>query len=260
MNTEEILEIIRAEYQQILGENLVGIYVHGSVAFGCFHPQHSDIDFIVIVRKPLTMVCKKALISSILELEPVFPAKGAEMSVVLESDARHFVHPCPFELHYSRAYTAWAQRNLDDYCCRMNGTDPDLAAHFTVIRSVGKVLCGKNVQEVFGEVPSADYLASLRYDAADAPEGIHHQPVYFILNLCRIAAYLAEGKVLSKKTGGEWGATHLPELFHPLIRKALAAYAGEMTEDFEADALAAFARGMLALIETGGKNERQSLH
>lgn len=259
MNAEEILAKIRSEYQHLLGENLVGIYVHGSLAFGCFHPQHSDIDFIVIVRQPLETEVKKALITTLLALEPQLPAKGAEMSVVLESYARHFVHPCPFELHYSRAHTAWAQRNLDDYCCQMKGNDPDLAAHFTVILNVGRVLCGKSVQEVFGEVPSADYLSSLLYDAADALEGIHHQPVYFILNLCRTVAYLAEGQVLSKKMGGEWGMEHLPKSFHSLIEQALAVYAGVRKEGFEAQNLEAFVRYMLAQIDIDGKKEPQSL-
>jgi streptomycin 3"-adenylyltransferase len=37
MNPSEILSVISREYQLILGENLCGIYVHGSLAFGCFN-------------------------------------------------------------------------------------------------------------------------------------------------------------------------------------------------------------------------------
>jgi len=249
MNTNEILVAIRTEYQHLLGENLVGIYVHGSVAFGCFHPQRSDIDFIVIVRQPLEMDRKKALIRTLLKLEPQLPAKGAEMSAVLEAYARHFVHPCPFELHYSKTHTEWAQRNLNDYCARMNGTDPDLAAHFTVIRTVGKVLCGKKVEEVFGEVSSADYLSSLRYDIADVMGEIHQNPVYFVLNLCRIAAYLAEGKVLSKKAGGEWGIEHLPAEYHELIVQALRNYTGDEADVSVMKKLEPFAQYMLSQIQ-----------
>ena len=38
--------------------------------------------------------------------------------------------------------------------------DYDLAAHFTVIRRVGIVLCGKPICDVFSDVPVADYLDS----------------------------------------------------------------------------------------------------
>ena len=31
----------------ILGENLVGVYLHGSAVMGCFNPAKSDLDFIV---------------------------------------------------------------------------------------------------------------------------------------------------------------------------------------------------------------------
>ena len=41
--------VIHGEYQTILGDNLVGIYVHGSIAFGCFHEEKSDIDFIAVI-------------------------------------------------------------------------------------------------------------------------------------------------------------------------------------------------------------------
>lgn len=40
----------------------------------------------------------------------------------------------------------------------MHGVDRDLAAHITVVRQVGITLCGKNIREVFGEIPKADYL------------------------------------------------------------------------------------------------------
>lgn len=33
--------------KDILGENLVGVYLHGSLAMGCFNPQRSDIDLII---------------------------------------------------------------------------------------------------------------------------------------------------------------------------------------------------------------------
>ena len=34
----------------ILGENLVGVYLHGSAVMGCFNPAKSDLDFIVVAN------------------------------------------------------------------------------------------------------------------------------------------------------------------------------------------------------------------
>lgn len=227
MKSEDLLMRIKEGFQSILGNNLTGIYVHGSLAFGCFQPDSSDIDFIAVVRTPLEHDQKRKLIGLLVELEAFAPPKGLEMSIVLEGCCRHFVHPCPFELHYSKAHKAWAERDIDDYCRSMRGTDPDLAAHFTVIRTVGYSLCGSLVQEVFGEVSAQDYLSSIRYDVENAAYDIRTAPVYIILNLCRVAAYVQHSAVLSKKTGGEWGVKHLPHTFRKLISSALHAYTGD---------------------------------
>ncbi|HJW82735.1 MAG TPA: hypothetical protein VJ754_00380, partial [Anaerolineae bacterium] len=35
----------------ILGENLVGVYLHGSLALGCFNPAQSGVDLLVVRRQ-----------------------------------------------------------------------------------------------------------------------------------------------------------------------------------------------------------------
>ena len=223
---DEILEEIRAFCEERMGENLVGIYIHGSLAFGCFDPSVSDIDFLIGVREALSIPEKKELLHLMLKLTPSAPPKGLEMSVVMARDCQPFVYPTPYLFHFSSAHLARAERDDEEYCRNFHGTDRDLAAHVTVTRAVGQVLCGRPIGEVFGEVPREAYLDSLRYDAETAVEDISENPVYVILNLCRIAAFLEEDLVLSKKDGGLWGLDHLPQTYHGIIRAAYEAYIG----------------------------------
>ena len=44
--------------RRILGENLVGVYLHGSAAMGCFHPKLSDLDFIAVVEESVPDAAK----------------------------------------------------------------------------------------------------------------------------------------------------------------------------------------------------------
>ena len=37
---------------EILQDNLVGVYLHGSSVMGCFNPEKSDIDLIVVSNGP----------------------------------------------------------------------------------------------------------------------------------------------------------------------------------------------------------------
>lgn len=186
-----VVQSFVSQSRLILGENLVGVYLHGSAVMGCFNP-----------------------------------AKGIEMSIVLRDVCKPFVYPTPFELHFSERHIKWYSENPTDYVQKMKGTDKDLAAHFTVICACGKCLWGAPVSDVFAEVPVADYMDSLWEDICDAPDEIENNTMYLTLNLARVLAYKKEGRVLSKKEGGEWALKNLPEEYAPVVRAALEEYAG----------------------------------
>ena len=216
---------VTQDFLDVLGDRLTGVYVHGSIAFGCFRWESSDVDFLAVVREPLTMGEKVEIIRRILNRVPDAPQKGIEMSVVTEAVCRDFVYPTPYELHYSNAHLAAYSEDIQGHCARLCGADPDLAGHFAVTRAKGIALYGKPVGEVFGEVPHEALMQSLRNDAMDAQEnGILENPVYFVLNLCRVIACQEERLLLSKKEGGEWGLRSLPEEYEKTIQSALNAY------------------------------------
>lgn len=227
MNYVKILDEIAKAYSKLLGDKLVGIYIHGSIAFGCYNPKKSDIDFLVVVKEKPELSEKEEMIQVLLTQTKAAPKKGLEMSVVLEEVCRNFVYPTPFELHFSKMHMDRCLTELKNYCETMNGTDLDLAAHFTVTREVGYALVGQPVSEVFGNVPSSDYLESIKADIANAEEEVDEHPVYVILNLCRVLAYIAEKKVLSKEQGGRWALVHVPNPYTELIRTALQEYLSE---------------------------------
>jgi streptomycin 3"-adenylyltransferase len=247
MLPEKLLNEIVAGYREILGGLLIGFYVHGSIAFGCYNTKFSDIDFLVVVRETPMLEMKKSMISLLLKLDCDAPAKGFEMSVVLESFCREFVYPTPFELHYSNFHRERALADLSSYCAVMNGADRDLAAHFTVIKAVGIRLWGCDISNLFGEVKKEYYLDSIRGDISGAVEEITENTVYIILNLCRVLAYTRDGLICSKRDGGEWGIRKLPR-YAKLISTALDCYRGSGMIEADADWLREFARFMLGEI------------
>lgn len=241
----DLLDSIVMAAEGILGDALTGIYLHGSLAMGCFNPEKSDIDLLLVINREMTDGQKRRFMEIVVKLNARAPKKGLELSVVKEEVCRHFVYPTPFELHFSPTHLRWWQDAPEDYIRRMNGTDPDLAAHFTIIRKYGMALTGPGPGEVFGEVPREAYLDSIRQDVENAVEDVLDNPVYVILNLCRVAAYVEENLVLSKLAGGEWGLTRLPEKYHPLIRDALEAYRTDAEIEFDAAQAQEFCREML---------------
>ena len=184
MDYNPILQKIKDTYIDILGSNLVGIYLHGSIAFGCFRWEQSDIDFIAVVSRPLALPVKTKLMEAIVVLNKFAPPKGIEMSVVLKKHCKNFVYPTPFELHFSNGQLGSYFADPQAYCKSTNSGDKDLAAHFTVIKSTGFLLHGSEIDAVFGNIPKAYYADSIKYDIEDAQKTITRYPQYTILNLC----------------------------------------------------------------------------
>lgn len=242
---EALLRSFVGKSAEILGDAISGIYLHGSAVMGCFHPKKSDIDLIVVVKGDIPAATKRRFLDMVVEHNQYAPSKGIELSIVKEEYCKPFVYPTPFELHFSIAHLAWYQRAPKDYIEKMNGTDPDLAAHFTIIYHRGKCLYGKPIREVFGAVDKAAYFGSICSDIANANADIVQDPVYVVLNLCRVLAYKQDGQILSKEEGGQWGLAHLPPEYHPLLAAALDDYSGGEAIHASETALQEFAGFML---------------
>ena len=249
MNWQNLMQIITEKYNAILGSALVGVYLHGSAAFGCA-TSASDLDFIVVVDRELSQQEKENLLRVLLELEKEAPAKGFEMSVVLLSDCLHFSYPTPYQFHYSQMHRLAAKENKSAFCQRMKGKDYDLAAHFTVIRTRGIPVFGRATEQVFGEVPFSCYLDSIWRDVCDAQQEIEDHSLYLVLNLCRVWAAFQQGLVLSKSEGAKWANEFLPKQLHPIVDDALAAYLDGKNFCCEKERLHQFTNFILRKIDT----------
>jgi hypothetical protein len=231
-----IVDTLRTE----LGGYLVGIYLHGSLAMGCFNPQVSDIDFLAVVRGSLDQETKQRVVALLVKLNEGAPGKGLEVSIVTAGQARYVTYPPLFELHFS---STWFRRYRDGRASLDAAAgDPDLAAHFMITRARGIVLCGEPIDQVFGDVPEEYYAASILEDAREVLADMTTHPVYNVLNLCRVLAFLGQHKITSKREGGEWALEHLDGQYGPVIEQALEEYAGQHSPSWNENLLRAFGR------------------
>lgn len=224
MMYEKLLSRFTEISNTILQANLAGVYLHGSAAMGCFNPQKSDLDLIVIVNHSPSDAVKLEFMKQIVSLNETAPPKGLELSLVKREFCKPFVYPTPFELHFSKTHLNWFQTDPKRYIENMHGVDPDLAAHFTILKHYGVVLWGEEIDDIFGPVPKAAYLDSIWLDVQNARADIQKDPVYIALNLCRVLAYLREDLILSKEAGGRWGLRSLPQKYHTFLQAVLDYY------------------------------------
>ena len=210
-----------------LGASLVGVYLHGSLATGCYHRPKSDVDLLVVVREGLSDAARRRLGRRLLELADARPTVGMlELSVVREGDVRPYRHPLPYEFHFGEGVAG--QLRDGTYAHPPDAADADLGAHVIVARSRGVALVGPPPAEVFGAVRWADFVDSVLGDFAWIVEDDHvlESPFYAVLNACRTLQLLREGEgtVANKDEGALWGLAHLPPEHHGVIEAALACY------------------------------------
>jgi len=76
-------------------------------------------------------------------------------------------------------------------------------------------------------------------------------PIYFMLNACRVLAFLRERHIYSKDEGGMWGLQMLPGELHEVVAQALETYRGNLVDrPFDEAALTQFAHYMQQNIHT----------
>jgi predicted nucleotidyltransferase len=213
-----VLEELTAQLGDLLGANLRGVYVYGSLAFGCYNPARSDVDVIVVTRRRLAAETRNPLSLFLRELAP---ATKLEISFLSRADLDPWRYPTPYDFHFGSAEGV-----------KEDGAGNYFAAEIVNARARGVALVGPPPTEVLPEVPEEDYLDCVLSDLRWARENYDEVgPVYAVLNCCRVLAYANERVVLSKAEGGEWGLRELPRQYRPLAERALQAYRGEARDD-----------------------------
>ncbi len=240
-------------FKQALDENLIGIYLHGSLAMGCFNPARSDLDLLVVIQHGMSVETKRYIVQTLLDSSQ--SPSPVEISFLVSSDIHPFQHPLPFDLHYSEDWRKRYVRALADGMWRTwndeKKHDPDLAAHITVTRARGICLYGKSILDTLPIVPPPFYAEAIVGDFNDALAEYQSMPVYFTLNACRVLAYLREGYIYSKDEGGMWGLQTLPPELYRVVAQALNIYRGNTADaPFEETALTQFAQYMEQNIHT----------
>jgi len=225
---DQLLAEIVAFHRSRLGQNLVGIYLHGSRATGDRSPR-SDLDYLLVVKHPLILGDKRKLVADLRELSKRAPAHGIEMSVITRATLRRFRHPAPFEFHFS---PYWLERyDRGEVDLEERRTDADLASHVVYTRERGRVLYGEAIGSVFPPIARRYHVEATLNDASWILENPAEQPLYTVLNLCRALAVANGGMTPSKLEAAGWALEILPEALPPLVREARRRYQAGATGD-----------------------------
>ena len=211
----QINEVVNI-WKKHLGDELIGVYLHGSIALDAFNPNSGDIDILVVVKDSIDIRVKLEIARDIIEIDR--KPCPLEMSAVKLSDARNWKTPGNCVFHYSDFWTEkymerFSNPDADVYVVDHEFPDADVTSYIKLLKQCGIVLYGREIQEVFADVSDEDFWAAISADIDDY-DFHDYDARYFasnVLILGRILSFKIERRILSKYDGGIWMIDHVPE-------------------------------------------------
>lgn len=106
------VKTLQTELSHLCGQNLLGIYLHGSLALGGFQPRRSDINVIVVTGQRMDLETKRACMTMLLRVSPMPCPIGIRFLV--SSALCPFQHPLPCDFQYDETWRETAHQDLHD--------------------------------------------------------------------------------------------------------------------------------------------------
>lgn len=213
-------------WQKHLGEDLCGVYLHGSLAIDAFKEEVSDLDILVVTARRLSREERLAIAKDIIEAdEKPYPL---EMSALYIEDIRPWRYPAKCQFHYSNDWTEHYRKLLDgeikqSYLVDGDFEDMNIACHVKLAKKYGMCVYGQPSETTFPDVPDEDFWQSISkeidgydFDVDDPKEYARN-----LLMLGRILSCKREKTMLSKQAGGQWTRYHVPEQYRYIVENAL---------------------------------------
>lgn len=211
-NARKVCQAFVGGLEDILDENLHGIYMHGASVFPDTGPIQ-DIDCHVVLERPLSGRNKDATLQLQRDLAERFPPLGGELDAyfILYEDALK-TRPPAHQLQPEIRDESWAL-----HC-----------AHVRASRYIS--LYGPSPKDIF-PAPSWDEITTaLEHELTFIQQNLQY-PDYCVLNMCRIMFSVQERNVVvSKFSSGKWARDRFPD-WRPLIDAAAASYRDMDTRD-----------------------------
>jgi predicted nucleotidyltransferase len=220
----KILDLLLKGATQVLGNQLVGMYLYGSLSGGDFDPDSSDIDFLVVTTSTLpdkTIADLEIMHDRLWESGSKWAAKLEGSYIPKREIKRHNPRngPCP-TVNEGRFY-------LDT-----PGSDWIIQRH--IVREQGVILAGPDPKTLIEPVSAADLRRAVRgvllewwFPMLEDPTWLREHGseyhAFTILTMCRALYTLENGTVVSKPVAARWVQGKLGEDWSRVIDQALLA-------------------------------------
>lgn len=219
---EEQISQCLALLKDVLGKDLLGVYLYGSLIVGGLQ-KYSDIDIFVVTDRPTTHDERAKLVTNILQISGVYQKSSKppiEMTIVVKSEINPWHYPPKFDFQYGEwLRTEFESGNIEPWSTKEM---PDLAVLITQLLLANKILLGPSPDQLLCKIPYRDFLAATKAALVGLMAELHSDTRNVLLTYARIWNTVESDVIISKTDAAAWAIKYLPEEYKIVLRRAVA--------------------------------------
>ncbi len=215
-----LLQQLLVDAQSVLGSRFIGLYLHGSLAYGDFNPRTSDIDFLIVTDGRLSM----ETFSALKDMHTRLFASGLAWSQKLEGA---YIPRNDLRRH-DPAHMPVPWLGVDGHFA-LETLGSDWIIQRWILREKGIIIAGPSLTGLIDPVSADDLREAVRGSLREwwsppfpSPERFQSDGyrAYAVLTMCRSLYVLEHGAVASKPAAARWAVETLVEPWVTLIAAA----------------------------------------
>ena len=223
---------VTAVVRDVLRNNLIGAYLHGSATSGGLRPT-SDIDVLGVIGRPTTTSERAVLIERLLLVsgrgDPSGRARSVELTIVVHGDVRPWRYPPRLDFQFGDWWRAEFERGE---LAPWTSPNPDLAVQLEMVLQADRPLAGPPPAEVLDPIHPSDLRRAMLDSIPSLLADLEGDERNVVLTVARIWMTLETGTIGPKDVAAEWALRRLPEEHRPVLGHARAIYLGDAVEEW----------------------------
>lgn len=206
--------------KNVLGRDLLGVYLYGSFLVGGLQ-KYSDIDLFVVTNRSTTTEEKIELTTHLLHISGIY-MKGIkhpiEMTVVEKAAVNPWQYPPLFDFQYGE----WLRQSFEmgNFEPWQSQEMPDLAIIITQILLKSHTLAGEKPERLLAPVPYYDFMKAMLNDLDRLTDDLKDDTRNVPLTLARIWSTLETNIIRSKPDAADWVIRRLTSKHQPVMERA----------------------------------------
>jgi predicted nucleotidyltransferase len=216
-DVDQLLRELLDELTRVLAGALEAVYLHGSLVFGDFDPDVSDVDLLVVVASDVD----DRQLAHLVELHHVFAREHPAWTDRVEA-----VYIASTALRSFRERESPLVVISPGEPLHRTWTTRGWVANWHLVREHGVALYGPEPDTIIPPTRHDDFEAAIRSYLPELPpraeaSGDPRVRAYAVLTVCRALYSCRERRQISKTHAAHWAAKHYPE-WSDAIQQALA--------------------------------------